>query len=74
MDYPMGKTAELYRMVMEDHTCPYGLKSRHLLQQQGFEVKDHHLTSREETEAFKRQHKVETTNRMPKMMKPHTSR
>ena len=25
------KTAELYRMVMEDHLCPYGLKSKHLL-------------------------------------------
>ena len=31
------KTAELYRMVMEDHLCPYGLKSKHLLETQGFQ-------------------------------------
>lgn len=27
-----AKTAELYRMVMPDHTCPYGLKSKDLLE------------------------------------------
>ena len=47
------KTAELYRMVMEDHLCPYGLKSKHLLETQGFQVEDHHLKNHEETEAFK---------------------
>lgn len=56
-----GKRAILYRMVMPKHTCPYGLKSRHLLKQQGYEVEDHHLTSREETDAFKREHDVATT-------------
>ena len=38
------KTARLYRMVMPDHLCPFGLKSRHLLQSQGFEIEDHTLT------------------------------
>ena len=37
------KTAQLYRMVMDDHLCPYGLKSKHLLESQGYEVDDHHL-------------------------------
>lgn len=55
------KTAALYRMVMEDHLCPYGLKSKDLLEREGFAVDDHHLTSREQTEAFKREHGVETT-------------
>ena len=55
------KTAELYRMVMEDHLCPYGLKSKHLLETQGFQVEDHHLKNHEETEAFKHKHNVETT-------------
>lgn len=55
------KTAKLYRMVMEDHVCPYGIKSKHLLQKQGFEVEDNHLTTREETDAFKEKHGVETT-------------
>lgn len=55
------KTAQVYRMVMEDHTCPYGIKTVDLLKRQGFEVEDHHLTSRDETDAFKEKHQVETT-------------
>mgnify|MGYP003644513407 FL=1 len=57
----MAKTAQLHRMVMPDHTCPYGLKSKDLLERNGFTVVDHHLTTREETDAFKREHDVETT-------------
>ena len=56
-----GKTATLYRMVMPDHLCPYGLKSKDLLERQGFIVEDHHLGSREETDAFKKEHRVDTT-------------
>ena len=56
-----GKTATLYRMVMPDHLCPYGLKSKDLLERQGFAVEDHHLETREETDAFKREHGVDTT-------------
>ena len=56
-----GKTATLYRMVMPDHLCPFGLKSKDLLERQGFAVEDHPLTTRDETEAFKMEHGVETT-------------
>lgn len=55
------KTAELYRMVMPDHTCPYGLKSKDLLERQGYEVEDHHLTTRDQTDAFMDKHDVDTT-------------
>lgn len=55
------KTGKLYRMVMADHTCPYGLKARDLLLRRGYQVDDHHLTTREETDAFKAEHGVETT-------------
>lgn len=55
------KTATIYRMVMSDHICPFGLKSLDLLGRHGFEVKDHHLTSRAETDAFKQKHGVTTT-------------
>lgn len=55
------RKAVLYRMVMEKHVCPYGLKSKDLLERQGFEVEDHHLTTRAETDAFKEEHGVETT-------------
>jgi glutaredoxin len=55
------RRATLYRMVMKEHVCPYGLKARHLLKSQGYAVEDHWLTSREETDAFKAQHGVVTT-------------
>ncbi len=57
----MSKIAVLHRMVMEDHLCPYGLKSMHLLKRQGYEIDDHHLTTKEQTEAFKQEHGVKTT-------------
>ena len=53
--------AILYRMVMPDHVCPYGLKALHLLRSQGYAVEDHHLVTRAETDAFKAEHGVETT-------------
>ena len=56
-----GKHAILYRMVMDKHVCPYGLKSLHLLKTQGYTVEDHWLRTREENEAFKQQHGVKTT-------------
>lgn len=56
-----AKTAVLYRMVMPDHICPYGLKAKDLLRRSGYAVEDHHLTSREQTDAFKAEHGVATT-------------
>lgn len=53
--------AVIYRMVMPHHTCPFGIKALDLLKQKGFSVEDHHLTSREETDAFKARHGVVTT-------------
>lgn len=55
------KTARLYRMMMPDHTCPYGLKALDLLKRSGFAVEDHHLATRQEVEAFKASHDVATT-------------
>ncbi len=55
------RTAVLHRMVMPGHTCPYGLKARHLLRSRGYAVEDHHLTTREETDRFKTEHGVATT-------------
>ena len=56
-----SRKATLYRMVMEAHTCPYGLKAKDLLRRQGFTVEDKWLTSREATDAFKTEHGVKTT-------------
>lgn len=55
------RKAILYRMVMPTHTCPYGLKAKDLLRRQGYEVEDHYLCTREETDAFKAEHGVKTT-------------
>ena len=55
------KTAVLHRMVMTDHTCPWGLKAKHLLTSRGYKVDDRWLTTREEIDAFKAQHGVATT-------------
>lgn len=55
------KTAELYRMVMDDHLCPYGLKAKDLLERNGYQVNDNWLTSSDETSAFRLQHDVKTT-------------
>jgi glutaredoxin len=57
----MKSQATLHRMVMPGHTCPYGLKSKHLLESRGFIVDDRWLTTREETDAFKAEHGVKTT-------------
>jgi glutaredoxin len=55
------KRAILYRMVMDKHVCPYGLKSLHLLKSRGYAVEDHWLRTRAETDAYKAQEKVQTT-------------
>ena len=56
-----AQTARLYRMVMPEHLCPFGRKSKFLLERKGYDVEDHHLTSRDEVDAFMAEHGVETT-------------
>nr|WP_247711850.1 MauE/DoxX family redox-associated membrane protein [Qipengyuania qiaonensis] len=48
-------------MVMDKHVCPYGVKSKWLLEREGYAVEDNHLTTRKETDAFKAEHGVATT-------------
>lgn len=55
------RRADLYRMKLPDHTCPWGLKTLDLLQRKGFIVEDHLLTTRDAVDTFKRAHQVETT-------------
>lgn len=59
----MSKTATLCRMATADHTCPYGLKSKWLLVRRGYAVDDRLFETREQTDAFKAVHDVETTPR-----------
>ncbi|MFP8965535.1 glutaredoxin family protein [Pokkaliibacter sp. CJK22405] len=53
--------AVIYRMVMPGHLCPFGLKAKDLLERKGYEVEDHWLTTREETDEFKSREGVKTT-------------
>lgn len=55
------RTAKLYRKDMPDHRCPFGLKSLDMLQRKGYEVEDHPLRTREETDAFMQGEGVKTT-------------
>lgn len=56
-----AKKAEIYRMVMREHICPWGLKAKDLLRRSGYAVKDHHLTTRQQTDEFKAKYGVPTT-------------
>ena len=56
-----GRTATVHRMVLPEHTCPYGVRAKEMLEERGFEVDDQVLSSREEVEAFKAEHGLSTT-------------
>ena len=51
----------LYRMVLPDHTCPYGLLAKRMLEDAGLSFDDRLLTSRKEVDAFQAEHGVSTT-------------
>ena len=59
MTAPRG--AILYRMVLPDHTCPYGVRAKQMLEEAGYQVEDRLLRSREEVDAFQDANGVVTT-------------
>ena len=54
-------SATLYRMVLPEHTCPFGVRAKELLEENGFQVEEHILSSRPEVDAFKAEQNVRTT-------------
>jgi glutaredoxin len=56
-----SQSATLYRMVLSDHTCPFGVRAKGLLEDAGFTVDDRILRTREEVDAFEEEQGVETT-------------
>ena len=56
-----AKTAILYRMVLPDHTCPFGVRAKQMLEAAGFTVEDRILSSRDEVNAFEEEQGVATT-------------
>lgn len=55
------KRATLYRMVLPDHICPFGVKAKTLLENNDFDVDDRILRSRDEVDAFEAEQGVATT-------------
>lgn len=55
------RSATLYRMVLPDHTCPFGVRARQMLEDAGFAIDEHILESRDAVDAFKQEHGVATT-------------
>ena len=58
---PQDRSATLYRMVLPEHTCPFGVRAKQLLEQHGYAVDDRVLRSRAEVDAFKAEQSVTTT-------------
>lgn len=56
-----ARNAVLYRMILPDHTCPFGVRAKALLEDAGFEVDDRILRSRREVEALEAELGVDTT-------------
>lgn len=55
------RRATLYRMVTPEHTCPFGVRAKALLDQHGFQLEEHILSTRAEVEAFMEEQGVSTT-------------
>lgn len=57
----MAGKATLYREQTPQHTCPFGVKAKKLLEENGYEIEEHILASRDEVEAYKEREGVATT-------------
>lgn len=51
----------LYRMVLPDHVCPYGVRAKQMLDERGIAFEDRILHTRVEVDAFKEEHGVDVT-------------
>ena len=57
----MSKEAILYRMVLPDHVCPFGVRAKAMLEEAGYAVDDRVLTTRDEVDRLKEELGVDTT-------------
>lgn len=55
------RDATLYRMVLPDHTCPFGVRAKAMLEGAGYSIDDRILKTREEVDAFEVEQGVQTT-------------
>ena len=57
----MSQSVVLYRMILPEHTCPYGVRCAEMLKGAGIAFDDRILRSRQEVDAFEAEHGVTTT-------------
>jgi len=55
------RTATLTRMVLPEHECPFGLRAKAMLEQAGYTIDEHILSSRADVDAFKTERGLATT-------------
>lgn len=55
------RTAILYRMVLPEHTCPFGVRAKEQLESAGFELDERILRSRDEVDAVQQEFSMPTT-------------
>jgi len=55
------KRAVLYRMVLPEHECPFGVRARQMLEDAGFEIEEYVLETREDVDAYLESEGVERT-------------
>ncbi len=53
--------ATIYRMVLPDHTCPFGARAKQLLEEAGYDVDDQVLRTRDEVDRYMEREGVMTT-------------
>ena len=61
IDKAGGQSAVIFRMVMPNHLCPFGLKSLDALKHAGYDIIDRHITTQEENTLVKDTLGVKTT-------------
>ena len=57
----MSQSVVLYRMILPEHTCPYGVMCVKMLEAAGVDFEDRILRSRPEVDAFEAEQGVDTT-------------
>ena len=57
----MPQSVVLFRMILPEHTCPFGVRAAQMLDDAGIAFDDRILRSREEVDAFEREQGVDTT-------------
>lgn len=57
----MPQSVVLYRMILPEHTCPFGVRAKQMLEGAEIDFEDRILASRDEVDAFEDEHGVETT-------------